>query len=69
MYFDIIGLSYYPFWHGKMEQLENNMNDVSARYNKDVVVVETAMGFTNDGFDAQKKLLWSKRRTSWRLQE
>jgi arabinogalactan endo-1,4-beta-galactosidase len=52
--FDIIGLSYYPFWHGKLEQLENNMNDVSARYNKDVVVVETAMGFTNDGFDAQK---------------
>ncbi|MBP2630559.1 MAG: glycosyl hydrolase 53 domain protein [Firmicutes bacterium] len=52
--FDVIGLSYYPFWHGKMEQLENNMNDVSTRYNKDVVVVETAMGFTNDGFDAQK---------------
>ncbi len=54
--FDVIGLSYYPFWHGKMEQLENNMNDISARYNKDVVVVETAFGFTNDGFDAQKNV-------------
>ncbi|WP_019552425.1 glycosyl hydrolase 53 family protein [Propionispira raffinosivorans] len=54
--FDVIGLSYYPFWHGKMEQLENNMNDISGRYNKDVVVVETAFGFTNDGFDTQKNV-------------
>ncbi|MBU2703237.1 arabinogalactan endo-1 [Sporomusaceae bacterium BoRhaA] len=52
--FDVIGLSYYPFWHGKMEQLESNMNDVSTRYNKDVVVVETALGFTNDNGDFQK---------------
>jgi arabinogalactan endo-1,4-beta-galactosidase len=54
--FDVIGLSYYPFWHGKMEQLESNMNDVSARYNKDVAVVETALGFTNDGLDSQKNV-------------
>lgn len=52
--FDVIGLSYYPFWHGKLERLANNMNDVSARYDKDVVVVETALGFTNEGYDAQK---------------
>ena len=52
--FDIIGLSFYPFWHGTMEQLSYNLNDISARYNKDVIVVETAFGFTNENGDAQK---------------
>ncbi|CUH94991.1 putative secreted protein [Propionispora sp. 2/2-37] len=52
--FDIIGLSYYPVWHGTLEQLQNNMNDISARYNKDVIVVETAYGFTLDNADTQK---------------
>jgi len=45
---DIIGLSYYPFWHGEMASLSANMNDISSRYGKDIVVVETSMGFTMD---------------------
>ena len=49
--FDIIGMSYYPFWHGTMQQLQENMDDVSKRYNKDVIVVETAFGYTNKNFD------------------
>ncbi|HWV47969.1 MAG TPA: glycosyl hydrolase 53 family protein [Microbacterium sp.] len=44
--FDIIALSYYPFWHGTMGQLANNLNDISARYDKDVLIVETAYGWT-----------------------
>ena len=48
--FDIIGLTYYPMWHGTMEELQYNLNDISARYNKDVMVVETAYAFTlSDG--------------------
>lgn len=46
--FDIIGLSYYPFWHGTLDQLIYNMNDISSRYNKDVMVVETAFPFTTE---------------------
>lgn len=52
--FDIIGFSYYPFWHGSMEELSYNMNDMVDRYGKDVVVVETAYAFTNEQGDAQK---------------
>ena len=52
--FDIIGLSYYPFWHGTFDQLQSNMNDISSRYNKDVIVVETAYGFTLKEGDNQK---------------
>ncbi len=49
--FDVIGLSYYPFWHGTLDDLSNNINDISKRYNKDVTVVETAFGYTNENFD------------------
>lgn len=44
--FDIIGLTYYPMWHGTLTDLQYNMNDISDRYGKDVMVVETAYGFT-----------------------
>ena len=44
--FDTIGLSYYPFWHRTLDDLTFNMNDISARYSKDVLVVETAYGYT-----------------------
>jgi beta-galactosidase len=38
--FDVIGLSYYPKWHNSLSDLEYNLDDLSRRYNKDVVVVE-----------------------------
>jgi arabinogalactan endo-1,4-beta-galactosidase len=44
--FDVIGISYYPFWHGSLAALQNNLDDISSRYNKDVIVVETAYPFT-----------------------
>ncbi len=50
--YDIIGLSYYPFWHGTLDELTYNMNDISARYNKDVMVVETAFPFTTQQIDS-----------------
>jgi hypothetical protein len=38
--FDIIGLSYYPRWHGTLEDLYANLHDLIARYHKPVNVVE-----------------------------
>jgi len=35
--FDYIGLSYYPFWHGTLQMLEDNMNDMAARYGKELM--------------------------------
>lgn len=46
--YDIIGLSYYPYWHGTLEQLEYNLKQITHRYQKDVMVVETAYGFTTE---------------------
>lgn len=52
--FDIIGMSFYPFWHGTMDDLKNTMNNVSAKYNKDVIAVETAFGYTLEDADFEK---------------
>jgi beta-galactosidase len=38
--FDVIGESYYPKWHGTLDNLRDNLNDLIRRYNKDVIVVE-----------------------------
>jgi beta-galactosidase len=38
--FDIIGLSYYPRWHGTLEDLNSNLRDLGTRYNKPLNVVE-----------------------------
>ncbi|HMC01178.1 MAG TPA: glycosyl hydrolase 53 family protein [Flavobacteriaceae bacterium] len=38
--FDIIGLSYYPRWHGTLNDLHANLNDLLKRYNKPLNVVE-----------------------------
>jgi len=51
--FDLIGVSYYPYWHGRLDDLRANLNDIAARYDKDILVVETAYPFTaedNDNF-------------------
>lgn len=38
--FDLIGLSYYPRWHGTLDDLDANLNDLVQRYKKPVNVVE-----------------------------
>lgn len=38
--FDIIGISYYPRWHGTLEDLYRNLHDLVRRYHKPVNVVE-----------------------------
>jgi arabinogalactan endo-1,4-beta-galactosidase len=38
--FDVIGESYYPYWHGTLDSLKKNLIDLSNRYDKDVIVAE-----------------------------
>ena len=40
--FDIIGLSYYPWWHGSLDDLKTNLRRTAQTYRKDIIVVETA---------------------------
>ena len=45
--FDLIGESYYPFWHGSLDALRNCLTNAAARYGKPVVVAETAFPWSN----------------------
>jgi len=40
--FDIIGLSYYPWWHGSLDGLRNCLTNTAQRYGKPVILAETA---------------------------
>jgi arabinogalactan endo-1,4-beta-galactosidase len=45
--FDIIGQSYYPFWHGPLANLQNCLTSAVQRYNKPVIIAETGFPFAN----------------------
>ena len=40
--YDVIGLSYYPWWQGTLMDLRENLAFAAKTYGKDVIVVETA---------------------------
>lgn len=45
--FDIIGQSYYPWWHGSMEALQTCLTNAASRYNKPILIAETAFPWSN----------------------
>lgn len=47
--FDIIGASYYPFWHGTPEELMENLN-ACRRFGKEIMIAELGYGFTTEGY-------------------
>ncbi|MDQ0900982.1 glycosyl hydrolase 53 family protein [Paenibacillus sp. V4I7] len=49
--FDLIGLSFYPWSHGTLDDLRLNMHDLAERYAKGIVVVEIAHPFTLENSD------------------
>jgi len=49
--YDVIGLSFYPYWHGTFKQLKDNLNDLAVRFGKELIVVETAHPYTLEDGD------------------
>ncbi len=47
--FDIIGASYYPFWHGTPDELFANLEKCK-RFGKEIVIAELGYGFTTEGY-------------------
>lgn len=43
---DIIGQSYYPWWHGSLDELSNNLTQLGNEFQKPIIIVETAYPFT-----------------------
>ncbi len=51
--FDMIGMSYYPFWDGSMDNMSRVLELIQGRYNKKVFLAETSYAYTTkdgDGF-------------------
>ncbi|MCX8038173.1 MAG: glycosyl hydrolase 53 family protein [Candidatus Sumerlaeia bacterium] len=40
--YDVIGQSYYPWWHGTLDALRENLAFMASEYQKDIVLVEVA---------------------------
>ena len=49
--YDVFGSSYYPYWHGSLENLSTVLNKIANKYDKKVAVLETSYAFTNDDTD------------------
>ncbi|WP_428945907.1 glycoside hydrolase family 53 protein [Pantoea sp. FN060301] len=58
--FDVIGLSMYTYWNGPIAALKANMDDISQRYQKDVMVVEAAYGYTLENCDSAENSFQAK---------
>ncbi len=59
---DVIGLSYYPFWHGTMEDLKANMDDIALRFGKDLIVAETSSAFSTESYARYEQLAEDERK-------
>lgn len=49
--YDVFGSSYYPYWHGTLDNLSKLLSEIATTYNKKVMVMETSYAYTNDDTD------------------
>ena len=60
--YDVFASSYYPAWHGSLENLANVLNEIASKYSKKTMIIETAYANTledtdfygNGGTDGEK---------------
>ncbi|GAA3845759.1 arabinogalactan endo-beta-1,4-galactanase [Streptomyces phyllanthi] len=55
--FDVIGLSYYGYWHGTLSDFQTTLDDAASRYGKPVFVAETAYPFRLDSEDSHENII------------
>ena len=48
--YDIIALSYYPWWHGSMDDVRDNLLNTARDFAKDILLVETAYPYAPTEF-------------------
>ena len=49
--YDVFSSSYYPFWHGTLDNLAAVLSDIAETYGKKVMVAETSYAFTAEDTD------------------
>ena len=70
--YDILATSYYPYWHGTLENLKSQFQTVREEYGKDVMVAETSYAYTlndTDGHDNTVRVGQNDNVTSYEFSE
>lgn len=49
--YDVFASSYYPYWHGTLENLSQVLSNIATTYNKKVMVMETSYAYTGEDTD------------------
>lgn len=49
--YDVFASSYYPYWHGSLDNLAKLLSEISTTYNKKVMVMETSYAYRGDDTD------------------
>jgi arabinogalactan endo-1,4-beta-galactosidase len=49
--YDVFASSYYPYWHGTLDNLNSELSEVAEKYNKKVMVAETSYVYTLEDGD------------------
>ncbi|MGW4638900.1 glycosyl hydrolase 53 family protein [Sphaerisporangium sp. NPDC004334] len=55
--YDVIGASYYSYWHGTLASMQANLLDIRSRYGKPVFLAETAYPFTTGNDDGEPNII------------
>lgn len=58
--YDVFGSSYYPYWHGSLENLSSVLGNVAKTYGKKVMVMETSYANTLNDTDFHGNTIASK---------
>jgi len=45
--YDVYATSYYPFWHGTLDNLKNTLNEIANKYGKKILIAEYSYIYTN----------------------
>lgn len=49
--YDVLGLSYYPFWDGSFENMQKVVSKIKGTYGKEVIIAETSYCYTSEDGD------------------
>ncbi|MBQ1505494.1 MAG: glycosyl hydrolase 53 family protein [Erysipelotrichales bacterium] len=49
--YDVFASSYYPYWHGTLDNLVKELDNITTTYGKEVMVAETSYAYTEEDTD------------------
>lgn len=56
--YDVFASSYYPFWHGTLDNLEKVLGQIVENYGKKVMVAEISYAYTMDDLDGHQNSIY-----------